>query len=1105
MQPFTLQDLNRHIHRTYVSRGRSYYTQGRVHDLEVLEDGRQVTASVAGSGRQIYQVIVNLNYRPKDTVLLKIQGHCSCPIGHNCKHVAATLFAHEKQLKSHKPSGHSAITANLDPALRYWLDAIPQPAAPIDPATQPTYQFELHYALSLIKHNRLGNPLLQATSYKTRQLKSRSGWSKGTRVSQVSQSQSAYLTAQDKELARLLEANTAELSYHHPDAILHGDVAPYLLERLIQTGRAHWQGMDGPILELGQPQSGQLNWQLEQQEAKVTITEPANLTLLPIVGPWYLDRKNWQVGPLQTELPASVAATLAQAPPIPVRQCEQVAQALQKRFPDKPLPVPQVKLKPPKKGIKPQPCLHLQTNKHTVAFFYIDEANWDDFAELSFRYGDIQINPADSETILLQQVGEHFEQIKRQPALERKYERVLIKAGLENAMAGRDVYSSYHVARYEHPGEEDGWIDFVSHTIPDLRQQGWEITFDPEFRYNLVEADDWYAELGEGSGEDWFNLELGVTIDGKPFNLLSTLVKFIQNERHAHTLEEWLDHPADTELRLPLADGRLLRIPFGKVRHIIETLVELYDPNALNKDGQLAISRYQAAQLNALDEANLTWGGVEGPRRLAKQLADFDGIRTIRPPDTLQAELRPYQQYGLSWLQFLREYGLSGILADDMGLGKTIQALAHLLVEKQAGRTEHPSLVVAPTSLMVNWAREAARFAPDLRIVTLQGADRQQHFEHIAEYDLVLSTYPLLPRDSDILLNQPWHLLILDEAQNIKNPRSKVAHTARQLQADYRLCLTGTPIENHLGELWSQFHFLMPGLLGDEKRFRQLFRKPIENQGDDRRQKQLKQRVAPFILRRDKTQVAQELPEKTEIITDVALSGGQQQLYETVRVAMHDKIRREIDKKGIERSQIIILDALLKLRQICCDPRLLKLDAAKKVKESAKLERLMELLPEMIREGRRILLFSQFTSMLALIEKTLAEHAIDYVKLTGQTKDRATPIDQFQSGNVPLFLISLKAGGAGLNLTAADTVIHYDPWWNPAVERQATDRAHRIGQKNKVFVYKLITQGTVEEKINNLQQKKQALADALFDGKQNKAALTRDDLHNLFAPLDHDG
>ncbi len=1102
MRSLTQQDINRHLQQTYVSRGRSYYNQGRVHNLETLDDGEQITASVAGSGRRIYQVIVNLHYHPEGTVLLKVRGHCSCPVGYNCKHVAATLFAHKEQLKSFQPSDNQAISPDLNPTLRHWLDTIPAPATAVEQPTQPAYQFELHYTLSLASDSHFGNPLLQVASYKTRRLKSRPGWSKGTYLAQVSQSQSTYLTRQDKELARLLE-NTTPHHYHYRGIVLCGDAAPYLLERLIHSGRAHWKDLEHPILSPGQPRTGKLDWQLADQQAQITITEPADLTLLPISSPWYLDQQTWQVGPLQTGLPEDIATALTQAPPVPVRQCEQVAQALQHRFPEHTPPIPQAELKPPKK-IKPRPVLYLVSDNNTSTYFYDTEEHWQDYAELCFRYGDTLVNPSDSDTILLQQVGQHFEQIKRQPTPERRHAKTLTAAGLKTTSTIRGVRDTGHGTRYQHPAEEAGWLDFVSNTIPALRQQGWEITFDPEFRYNLVEADDWYAELDTGSGEDWFNLALGVTIDGKPFNLLSALVNFIQNEHRANTLNEWLDQPTDTELHLPLTDGRLLRTPFGQVRHIIETLVELYDPNALNKDGQLAISRYQAAQLNALDAVNLTWGGVEGPRRLAKQLADFDGIRTTQPPDTLQATLRPYQQAGLNWLQFLREYGLSGILADDMGLGKTIQALAHLLIEQQAGRTEHPSLVIAPTSLMVNWAREAARFAPNLRIVTLQGADRQQHFTHITEYDLVLSTYPLLPRDSEVLLKQHWHLLILDEAQNIKNPRSKVAQTARQLQANYRLCLTGTPIENHLGELWSQFHFLMPGLLGDDKRFRHLFRRPIENQGDTRRQKQLQQRIAPFILRREKDQVVQELPEKTEMITDVELSGGQQQLYETIRVAMHNKIRKEIDKKGIERSQIIILDALLKLRQICCDPRLLKMEAAKKVQESAKLERLMELLPAMISEGRRILLFSQFTSMLALIEQALAEHNIQYVKLTGQTKDRATPIDQFQSGQAPLFLISLKAGGAGLNLTAADTVIHYDPWWNPAVERQATDRAHRIGQKNKVFVYKLITQGTVEEKINNLQQKKQALADALFDGKQSQAALTRDDLHSLFAPLGQD-
>jgi len=497
----------------------------------------------------------------------------------------------------------------------------------------------------------------------------------------------------------------------------------------------------------------------------------------------------------------------------------------------------------------------------------------------------------------------------------------------------------------------------------------------------------------------------------------------------------------------------------------------------------------------------LTWQGGETLRKFGDKLQNFDGISQVKPPATLKAELREYQLEGLSWLQFLREYELGGILADDMGLGKTVQTLAHLLVEKDANRSDRPNLVIAPTSLMVNWKRETQRFAPSLNLLVLHGANRKNKFNRIDSSDLVLTTYPLLSRDTDILMQHEWHIVVLDEAQHIKNPKSRAAQTARQLKTRHRLCLTGTPMENHLGELWSHFHFLMPGVLGDEKRFKKLFRTPIEKHQDETRQLQLRKRLAPFMLRRDKSEVATELPPKTEILTEVELEGAQRELYETIRVSMHRKVQQAIDNKGIKRSQIIILDALLKLRQVCCHPQLLKLPSAKKVKHSAKLAQLMEMLPEMVEEGRRILLFSQFTSMLAIIEDELKSKKIGYVKLTGQTRNREKPIDEFQSGEVPVFLISLKAGGAGLNLTAADTVIHYDPWWNPAAERQATDRAHRIGQDKPVFVYKMITDGTVEEKIAEMQAKKQALADALFDGGSKGGALTGTDLQALFEPL----
>jgi SNF2 family DNA or RNA helicase len=498
--------------------------------------------------------------------------------------------------------------------------------------------------------------------------------------------------------------------------------------------------------------------------------------------------------------------------------------------------------------------------------------------------------------------------------------------------------------------------------------------------------------------------------------------------------------------------------------------------------------------------APVQWSDDES-RQLAQQLRCLERIPACDPPASLTATLRPYQQQGLEWLQFLREFHLAGILADDMGLGKTLQVLAHLLLEKESGRADRPSLVVVPTSLTFNWLHEAHQFAPALKVLLLHGPQRKGRFKQLQRHDLVVTTYPLLIRDAERLKAEKFHLLILDEAQTVKNPKSQASRIVRGLQTRHRLCLTGTPLENHLGELWSLFDFLMPGLLGDEKRFRRDFRTPIETQGDETVGVRLSQRLRPYLLRRTKAQVAKELPEKCEIIQSVALEGAQRELYETVRLSMHRRVRAEIERQGLGRSQIVVLDALLKLRQVCCDPRLVKRDEDSASLESAKLNHLMALLEEMVEEGRRILLFSQFTAMLALIEASLERAGIDYLKLTGQTRDRAKVVSAFQQGEAPLFLISLKAGGVGLNLTAADTVIHYDPWWNPAVERQATDRSHRIGQKQKVFVYKLICEGTLEEKILAMQQRKQDLAEGLYQSGSQDPHWSEEDIEALFGPL----
>ena len=448
-------------------------------------------------------------------------------------------------------------------------------------------------------------------------------------------------------------------------------------------------------------------------------------------------------------------------------------------------------------------------------------------------------------------------------------------------------------------------------------------------------------------------------------------------------------------------------------------------------------------------------------------------------------------------MQALRTEGLSGLLADDMGLGKTAQTIAHICVEKEEGRLSDPALVVVPTSLVPNWLNELGRFAPHLRVLVLHGIDRHERRAQQAEADVVITTYTVLARDIEQMKEQRFHLLVLDEAQAIKSPYAKATLAVSQIAANQRLCLSGTPIENNLGELWSQFAFLMPGLLGGRRDFAKRYRLPIERRGDDVRRMQLARRIRPFMLRRTKAEVVPELPPKHTILRRVTLAPDQRELYETIRATQHESVREHIAASGLAQSRIAVLDALLKLRQACCDPRLVKLDAARAVTSSSKLDDLSEMVAEMVSEGRRILIFSQFTSMLDLIVPRMQAAKIEFVTLRGDTRDRAAPVDTFESGAVPVFLISLKAGGRGLNLTSADTVIHYDPWWNPAVEDQASDRAHRIGQTKSVFVFKLIAADTVEERILDLQARKAELASLAFDSEQDMSKLGFEDIDYL--------
>ena len=437
-------------------------------------------------------------------------------------------------------------------------------------------------------------------------------------------------------------------------------------------------------------------------------------------------------------------------------------------------------------------------------------------------------------------------------------------------------------------------------------------------------------------------------------------------------------------------------------------------------------------------------------------------------------------------------------MVDDHGeYGKTAQTIAHICVEHAEGRLTAPALIVVPTSLVANWTAELRKFAPHLRVEVLHGMERHEKRDKLEDVNVVVTTYTVLTRDIEFMKPLPWHLTVLDEAQAIKSPEARATRAVCQLKAENKICLSGTPIENNLDELWSQFAFLMPGLLGDRRGFTKRFRTPIEKNGDPVVRGQLISRIQPFILRRTKSEVATELPPKHTILRRITLAPDQRELYETIRGTLYETVKEQMAERTLAQSRVIVLDALLKLRQACCDPRLVKLGATRGTESSAKLDDLMEMVSELIPEGRRILVFSQFTSMLDLIKPRLDEAGIPFVELRGDTRDRATPVQRFEAGEVPLFLISLKAGGRGLNLTSADTVIHYDPWWNPAIEAQASDRAHRIGQTKSVFVYKLIATETVEERILELQQRKAELASIAFQDAGGMA-FNADDIDFLF-------
>ena len=1187
--------------------------------------GATLTGRVQGSEPEPYRTRVRFR---TDGGTPWAQSDCSCPVGRNCKHVAALLLA---ELQYHDEMDH---IVRVDDAERDDSAPTAEPGTPESFGPRQTQQGVRPELVSWLERFRARAEAAdaaaqKATAVRTETLAYRLNWSDfhkrhevvlyrarcdaNGRIVEVGETwgnvesallkQPRFVSDEDLSILRGLWLGRAREDFGQ--FVLRGTNGAEMLQKLIVTGRLFFDFKVAPHDDAPTPlvraadRPGRIEWEplADQRLRPVLCTEPRATMVLPTEPVWYVDGVAREAGIVRSSLPFQQLPDYLAMPPISLAEAPLVASVLREVAPDLPLPPTPEASAIRVIDVEPVPVLTL--NSHALPFAARTSkatraekasratraaaAPAVELAGVSFDYDGVSIN-VDSSVTLVPVPGGEVLHIRRRYEVEKKRLLELRKTGLQKVPTSRVFASRLLPDTMLGLPDDEAWSVFVNEAVPDLVSKGWRVTMAPEFRYNVIEIDA-IDGTAHQAGDGWFDLEMGIRIGERNVRLEPLLADLFRRDRR------WLGGaleaiPDDEPIELKTEENKRLRLRADRLKPVVRVLVDLFDSlgGALAEGAPLRVPSVDAGRLEALnDTGRWQFRGDDSIRQLAARLQAGPGLRDVPVPAALRAQLRAYQQQGLNWMQYLREQGLAGVLADDMGLGKTVQTLAHILAEREAGRLDKPALIVVPTTLVHNWREEARRFAPELKVLVLNGPQRKERFEQIGEHELILTTYALLWRDQKVLAGHEYHLLILDEAQYVKNATTKAAQAIRGLSARHRLCLTGTPLENHLGELWSQFDFLLPGFLGTQKDFTRRWRNPIEKNHDGVRRSLLARRIRPFMLRRRKDEVAKELPAKTTIVCSVDLEGAQRDLYETVRTAMQERVRAAVSAQGLARSHIIVLDALLKLRQVCCDPRLVRSlraaeadaeaqgqagvhadthagaqalaqadeadananaradvqaqanvqahahansnsydktheDSPRKLSRvsdksekpekgarptrSAKLDLLLSMLPELIEEGRRVLLFSQFTGMLSLIAQALDEAAIAYVILTGDTADRITPVQRFQQGEVPLFLISLKAGGVGLNLTAADTVIHYDPWWNPAAENQATDRAHRLGQDKPVFVYKLIAAGSIEEKIVELQEQKAGLADSILsEDAAGAVKFSDDDIDALFAPM----
>jgi len=853
----------------------------------------------------------------------------------------------------------------------------------------------------------------------------------------------------------------------------------------------------------GPPRRPRWEWLLDDEaraHLQMQLAADGSVYAISLDGIRYLDEASGEFGPLV--LDAEAWSMIERLPPIPPGDA-----SLRDRWPPHPL-LKDVPAPPPPAPLgtyrePPEPVVVISAARRLAQddfIFYVRA--WAD-------YGGCRVQLADQpwQEQVIRRVAGRFTTIHRDVALEWAARKAL--AAVELVPLRSLVPEAWRTLtpapaadalahRQHHRGGAETFAALDS-ILRDLRGPPFRVECDPQLPFVVLpEQTALHATLREGHSPGWTQFELTAACEEGDINILPIVLKGLQ--RRAFSLSPMPDEHSDARWLAPLGADRFLSLRLSMLREWLTPLLAYATKSVSSDSRHLDLPAPRAMSLSTtLQRLDVAVGGPQAARIMETMSAMRAAQKTsCTPPRAFHGSLRGYQKEGLQWLQALRRARLGGVLADDMGLGKTVQIIAHLSLEWECGRLDRPALVIASTTLVPNWLDELARFAPVLKCLSYTGAERARLRAQLPSAHVILISYALVNHEIATLHAIDYSMIVLDEAQWIKNPFAQTARAIRALRAPHVIAVTGTPLENHLGELWTHMDATNPGYLGDYRSFNHQFRNPIERQDDDRRLAALRHLVSPFVLRRTKAEVAPELPPKTETVVRVEMAEDQRRLYESLRLSLSEEVRAAVTRYTGEQSRIVVLAALMRLRQVCCDPRLIEKTGGS-VPRSAKLEALLALIRSLIEQRRRVLVFSQFTSMLDLIAQALEHAHLKYTMLTGKTADRRTPVQEFQSGTMRIMLASLKAGGLGLNLTAADAVVHYDPWWNPAVERQAADRAHRLGREAPVFIYKLICEDTIEEKIATMKDRKSDLALAVLGEKRFRAGrLNELELSELF-------